>query len=160
MVCRGTDFRKPQNALCAGRFLRMAFRRSSIMRKCFNQISVSYQPEYARGVRWNDPMFGDRMADFKSHHLHPRQRIRGSSSVSSVLVTGASGFIGRQCLPILVGQGLMTSHALSRRQPGGINAWSKPGTTWICLDLARLPKSFIKCGRIFLLHLAWYAVPR
>jgi len=24
----------------------------------FYQISVSYQPEYARGVRWNDPMFG------------------------------------------------------------------------------------------------------
>jgi dTDP-4-dehydrorhamnose 3,5-epimerase len=22
------------------------------------QISVSFQPEYARGVRWNDPMFG------------------------------------------------------------------------------------------------------
>jgi len=24
----------------------------------FYQISVSYQPEYARGVRWNDPAFG------------------------------------------------------------------------------------------------------
>jgi nucleoside-diphosphate-sugar epimerase len=77
--------------------------------------------------------------------------------MSRVLVTGASGFIGRQCLPILLAKGYDV-HALSRRQP----ATSPPGLTWHDLDLLRQggPTEIIHQVRPdFLLHLAWYAVP-
>jgi len=77
--------------------------------------------------------------------------------MSSVLVTGASGFIGRQCLPILVAKGYDV-HALSRRQPGA----STRGVTWHDLDLLRpgAPTEIIHQVRPdFLLHLAWHAVP-
>ena len=77
--------------------------------------------------------------------------------MSSVLVTGASGFIGRQCLPILVAKGYDV-HALSRLQPG-----TPPrGVTWHDVDLLRpgAPTEIIHQVRPdFLLHLAWHAVP-
>jgi nucleoside-diphosphate-sugar epimerase len=77
--------------------------------------------------------------------------------MSSVLVTGASGFIGRQCLPILAAKGYDV-HALSRRQP----ATPLPGVSWHELDLLRqgTPSEVIhQVQPDFLLHLAWYAVP-
>jgi nucleoside-diphosphate-sugar epimerase len=75
----------------------------------------------------------------------------------SVLVTGASGFIGRQCLPILVAKGYDV-HALSRRQP----TTPQRGVTWHDADLLRqgAPTEIIhQLKPDFLLHLAWYAVP-
>jgi nucleoside-diphosphate-sugar epimerase len=77
--------------------------------------------------------------------------------MSSVLVTGASGFIGRQCLPILVAKGYDV-HALSRRQL----ETPLPGVSWHDLDLLRqgTPSEVIhQVQPDFLLHLAWYAVP-
>ena len=77
--------------------------------------------------------------------------------MSSVLVTGASGFIGRQCLPILVAKGYHV-HALSRRPP----ATPPRGVTWHDVDLLRpgAPTGIIhRVQPDFLLHLAWYAVP-
>jgi nucleoside-diphosphate-sugar epimerase len=77
--------------------------------------------------------------------------------MSSVLVTGASGFIGRHCLPILVAKGYDV-HALSRRQP----ATTLRGVTWHEVDLLRpgAPTEIIHQARPdSLLHLAWYAVP-
>ncbi len=77
--------------------------------------------------------------------------------MSSVLVTGASGFIGRQCLPILVAKGYDV-HALSRRQL----ATPLPGVSWHELDLLRqgTPSEVIhQVQPDFLLHLAWYAIP-
>jgi nucleoside-diphosphate-sugar epimerase len=77
--------------------------------------------------------------------------------MSSVLVTGASGFIGRQCLPILLAKGYDV-HALSRRQP----ATSPRGVTWHDLELLRpgAPTEIIhQVQPNFLLHLAWYAAP-
>jgi nucleoside-diphosphate-sugar epimerase len=77
--------------------------------------------------------------------------------MSSVLVTGASGFIGRQCLPILVAKGYDV-HALYRRKL----ATPVPGVSWHELDLLRqgTPSEVIHQVRPdFLLHLAWYAVP-
>src|SRR5882762_11136738 len=97
------------------------------------------------------------MADFASHRIRPRLRIRGSQHMSRVLVTGASGFIGRQCLPILVAKGYDV-HALSRRQL----ATPLPGLSWHNLDLLRqgAPSEVIhQVQPDFLLHLAWYAVP-
>jgi nucleoside-diphosphate-sugar epimerase len=77
--------------------------------------------------------------------------------MSSILVTGASGFIGRQCLPILAAKGYDV-HALSRRQASALTR----GVTWHDVDLLRqgAPTEIIHHVRPdFLLHLAWYAVP-
>ncbi len=77
--------------------------------------------------------------------------------MTSVLVTGASGFIGRQCLPILVAKGYDV-HALSRRQL----ATPPRGVSWHDLDLLRqgAPTEVIhQVQPDFLLHLAWYAAP-
>jgi len=77
--------------------------------------------------------------------------------MSRVLVTGASGFIGRQCLPILAAKGYDV-HALSRRQL----ATPLPGLSWHNLDLLSqgAPSEIIhQVQPDFLLHLAWYAAP-
>src|SRR6185437_9110187 len=56
------------------------------------------------------------MAHSRSNRLCARPRIRGLHAMSRVLVTGASGFIGRQCVPMLVANGHEV-HALARRVP-------------------------------------------
>lgn len=74
-----------------------------------------------------------------------------------VLVTGASGFIGRQCLPMLVAKGFEV-HALSRRRP----ATALPDVVWHEFDLLRpgcAAELFRQVRPAFLLHLAWCAVP-
>ena len=74
-----------------------------------------------------------------------------------VLVTGASGFIGRHCLPILVAKGYEV-HALSRRLP----AMAPRDVFWHEFDLLRpgsAVKLFSQVRPACLLHLAWYAVP-
>jgi nucleoside-diphosphate-sugar epimerase len=75
-----------------------------------------------------------------------------------VLLTGATGFIGRNCLPLLVA-GHYDVHAVSRRRPSGID---EPGVTWHQTDLLRPGSATELIGRIqpeCLLHLAWYAAP-
>ncbi len=77
--------------------------------------------------------------------------------MNEVLVTGASGFIGRQCLPLLVAKGYDV-HALSLRpEPCSI-----PGVSWHRHNLLQ-PGSAAALIRQLrpqsLLHLAWYAVP-
>jgi nucleoside-diphosphate-sugar epimerase len=77
--------------------------------------------------------------------------------MSGVLLTGASGFIGRQCLPILLAKGYEV-HAVSRRQSEG----QTHGVMWHDQDLLEpgAPTEIIHQVRPdFLLHLAWYAVP-
>ena len=74
-----------------------------------------------------------------------------------VLVTGASGFLGRHCLPILVAKGYDV-HGLSRRPP----VTTLPEVSWHQLDLLRPGhpgELFSKVRPNYLLHLAWYAVP-
>jgi nucleoside-diphosphate-sugar epimerase len=77
--------------------------------------------------------------------------------MKKVLVTGASGFIGRHCLPMLVAKGYEV-HALSRRLP----AKSLPDVVWHEFDLLKpgcTAKLFTEVQPACLLHLAWYAVP-
>jgi nucleoside-diphosphate-sugar epimerase len=74
-----------------------------------------------------------------------------------VLITGASGFIGRQCLPLLLARGYEV-HALSRRPLEE----SARGITWHEVDLLRQGTSREVIRQVqpdFLLHLAWYAAP-
>ncbi len=77
--------------------------------------------------------------------------------MNRVLVTGASGFVGRQCLPLLLEQGYEV-HSLCRdpgRCPISDVSWHRndllqPGCAGELLRQLR-PQ--------YLLHLAWYAVP-
>ena len=75
-----------------------------------------------------------------------------------VLVTGASGFIGRHCLPLLTSRGYEV-HALARQSSVRSDS---PEVHWHEADLLT-PGS---CAQLLsrlqpecLLHLAWYAVP-
>jgi nucleoside-diphosphate-sugar epimerase len=75
-----------------------------------------------------------------------------------VLLTGATGFIGRNCLPLLIAE-RYDVHAVSRRKPSEID---QPGLTWHEADLLRPGSPTELIGEIrpeCLLHLAWYATP-
>lgn len=77
--------------------------------------------------------------------------------MKKVLITGASGFIGRHCLPLLVEQGYEV-HALSRHPLFIENL----DINWHRVDLfdrVAIQESIGKIRPSNLLHLAWYAVP-
>jgi len=76
--------------------------------------------------------------------------------VSRVLVTGASGFIGRHSLPFLLERG-HDVHAVARHTPP-----APPGVTGHACDLLDEAAGRALIERIrptHLLHFAWYAVP-
>jgi nucleoside-diphosphate-sugar epimerase len=78
--------------------------------------------------------------------------------MKKVLVTGASGFIGRQCVPLLVSKGYEV-HALSRRQPPET---ASPKVSWHEVDLLEPRRASELVSQVRpdgLLHLAWYAEP-
>lgn len=73
--------------------------------------------------------------------------------MSRVLVTGASGFIGRNALAPLLAAGHEV-HAISTTGPP---AWSPPGVTWHRGELLSDPRATVAAVRPrLLLHLAWY----
>jgi len=73
--------------------------------------------------------------------------------MSRVLVTGATGFIGRQALTPLLGAGHEV-HAISTTDAP---AWSPPGVVWHRSDLLSDPAGAVIAVRPQrLLHLAWY----
>src|SRR5437870_5336331 len=74
-----------------------------------------------------------------------------------VLVTGAAGFIGRHCLPLLVSRGYDV-HAISSR----LIAEKGEGIQWHQVNLLDPPKTAALMADVrpsHLLHFAWYAVP-
>ena len=82
-----------------------------------------------------------------SRHAGPRR----------VLVTGASGFIGRQCLPLLAECGFEV-HALSSRP----RAAASDAVRWHQFDLLGAGDPDALCARVqpeALLHLAWVTTP-
>ena len=75
-----------------------------------------------------------------------------------VLVTGASGFIGRQTLPLLLERGFEV-HALSSKPP---RAMQLP-VEWHTVNLLDAPDLMPLMNRVrpsHLLHLAWYTQPK
>lgn len=77
--------------------------------------------------------------------------------MKNVLVTGASGFIGRQCVPFLISQGYRV-HAVSSRS---INS-APPNVIWHQVDLLKPDQVSQLVATVMpdcLLHLAWYTVP-
>jgi nucleoside-diphosphate-sugar epimerase len=78
--------------------------------------------------------------------------------MKKVLVTGASGFIGRNCLPLLKGRGYEV-HAVSRRKPASLPL---NDIVWHEADLLApdCPAKLItQVKPDCLLHLAWYTSP-
>lgn len=77
--------------------------------------------------------------------------------MKKVLITGATGFVGRQCVPILVDHGYEV-HAVTSGQPPR----SSNGIIWHQANLLQAGTSEILVSLVrpsHLLHLAWYAVP-
>ena len=77
--------------------------------------------------------------------------------MNELLVTGASGFIGRHCLPLLIAKGYEV-HALSLRP----EPYTIPGVSWHRGDLLQPGCAAALMRQLrprSLLHLAWYAVP-
>lgn len=75
--------------------------------------------------------------------------------MKKVLLTGASGFIGRHCLPLLAGQQFEV-HAISTGEPP---SGADRTITWHqadLLDSAQLQRVVADVGARYLLHLAWY----
>lgn len=73
-----------------------------------------------------------------------------------VLVTGATGFIGRQCIAPLLAKGYEV-HAVSSKPPGenGIVHWHRADL----LDARQCGDLIRQVQPTHLLHFAWYAVP-
>jgi nucleoside-diphosphate-sugar epimerase len=77
--------------------------------------------------------------------------------MKKVLLTGATGFIGRQCLPALLSEGYEV-HAVSSRS----QEESFPGVRWHLADLLDGGQVLALMKRVqptHLLHLAWYVAP-
>jgi nucleoside-diphosphate-sugar epimerase len=77
--------------------------------------------------------------------------------VKKVLITGASGFIGRHCLPLLLDRGYEV-HAIARHPlvtPNLDLHWHQADI----FDLQAIQKLIAEVRPSHLLHLAWYAVP-
>lgn len=77
--------------------------------------------------------------------------------MNKILLTGATGFIGRQCIPVLVEKGYEV-HAVSSGQPGS----GQEGVRWHRCDLLDPHETtwlMEKTQPSFLLHFAWYAEP-
>ena len=98
------------------------------------QISTPYVPDAARGVRWDDPAFGIEWPPAPpggAHDVPARRRVSRLRSVSRVLLTGATGFIGRHALAPLRGGGPRGA----RRHDAGAAAGRTIGVTWHRADL-------------------------
>jgi nucleoside-diphosphate-sugar epimerase len=77
--------------------------------------------------------------------------------MKKVLLTGASGFIGRQCIPFLLGKGYEV-HAVSRQ----VLPFADPKIHWHhadLLDSCQIHAILDEICPTHLLHLAWYTLP-
>lgn len=77
--------------------------------------------------------------------------------MKKVLLTGASGFLGRHCLPLLESRGYEV-HAVTSHQP----QQSRLPVCWHKADLlipGRATELIAKVSPDYLLHFAWYTVP-
>src|SRR5262245_11360916 len=88
-------------------------------------------------------------------HFGQRCRMARLSPMRSVLVTGASGCLGRHVLPGLLAGGWDVHGVSSRDQATGPVQWHRCDL----LDLAQTRSLLASVQPSHLLHLAWYIAP-
>ena len=77
--------------------------------------------------------------------------------MKKVLVTGATGFIGRHCLPVLINRGYEV-HAVSSRMPERFSSeicWHRANL----LDMNQISVLLSEVQPNYMLHFAWYVEP-
>src|SRR5215207_601381 len=97
------------------------------------------------------------MACCTTNYLPTRCWICGFFAMKKVLVTGASGFIGRHCLPLLLERGFEV-HALSQKPlpgPGNDVIWHSQNF----LDDNKTQRLIENVQPSHCLHFAWYTEP-
>jgi nucleoside-diphosphate-sugar epimerase len=75
-----------------------------------------------------------------------------------VLITGASGFVGRQCVPLLLAAGYEV-HAVARTTNPEESDTRVRWHTADLLDESQVAELMAQVKPTHLLHLAWYSVP-
>jgi nucleoside-diphosphate-sugar epimerase len=81
----------------------------------------------------------------------------GLHIMKKVLITGAAGFIGRHCLPILLTKGFEVHATDSRESPENV-----PDVCWHQVDLLNSSEICSLMGEVqptYLLHFAWFTTP-
>lgn len=94
------------------------------------------------------------MAFWPAYAISTRQRIRRFLSMKKILITGASGFIGRHCLPLLLEKGFEV-HALSQEPLPGLGkdiVWHSQNI----LDDEKTQRLVEDVQPSHCLHFAWY----
>jgi nucleoside-diphosphate-sugar epimerase len=77
--------------------------------------------------------------------------------MKTVILTGASGFIGRHCIPLLIDHGFEVHAITSRKKP-----CEDSGIYWHTTDLSQpnqVQNMMKKICPTHLLHFAWYTIP-
>ena len=125
--------------------------------RVFYQMTDFFHQESARGVRWNDAIFGIQWPTGRKIISEKDKQFSEYMLMKTVMLTGASGFIGRHCIPLLINQGYEV-HALTSKN----NSSHDPRISWHRIDLLnpdQVREAMKTISPSHLLHLAWYTAP-